>query len=719
MRRRPTSLLLLAGCALGIAGAPAARAQAPAAPWWWRAPVSHAGSAHDHAHRAAPDSAGAPCLPADSAQGAARYTIVMAGARTAGCQLVWRTGTRAWRSFYAYNDRGRGPRLVEEATLDAAGAPERVTVVGTDYLKVPVEERFERANGRARWKTRAEDDSAAIGSGAAPVYLPMFGTPASAGALAGAALRAGPRGVALLPGGRASATRVRDTVLASATGERTRITLVALDGLGFQAEPLWLDADGALFAMGSSWSMVVREGYEGAVGALDAAQRAWRDARNRRLAGRLARPAAAEGTPGVLVVRRARVFDPATLAARAGMTVVVRNGRVARLAPDDAVTAPRGATVIDAAGRTLLPGLWDMHVHASAEDGIFHLAAGVTTVRDMGNDWLLPDVARRWGRGTALGPRLLMSGIIDGPGPYTVPTGTVAKDAAEALAAVDRYADSGYVQIKLYSSLDTALVAPVARRAHARGLRLSGHVPQGLTAEGFVRAGADELQHANFLFLNFLGDSAGDTRTPARFTSVARHGASLGVGSDSVRRFVALLEERGTTVDPTLGVFEGMLTGRPGVVSPLWAPVDRRLPPQVRRELRSGGGLPVPEGMDARYRAALDSMRAFVRVLHAAGVPIVAGTDGAPGFALHRELELYEAAGIPAPEVLRLATLGAARVMKRDRELGRVAPGMLADFVLVDGDPLARVGDVRRTWLVVKGGVLYRPGELLAAVNVR
>jgi imidazolonepropionase-like amidohydrolase len=408
------------------------------------------------------------------------------------------------------------------------------------------------------------------------------------------------------------------------------------------------------------------------------------------------------------------------------MTIVVRGERIERVVPDASLPAsalPAGATVVDARGRTLLPGLWDMHVHTDAGSGIFYLAAGITSVRDMGNDWTLPETARRWARGDALGPRLLMSGFMDGPGPFTGPTGTVVGNLAEGLAAIDRYADSGYVQIKLYSSIDTALVAPFVARAHARGLRVSGHVPNGMTAERFVRAGADEVQHANFLMLNFLADSAGDTRTPARFTVPARLAALVDLRADSVRRFVELLRSRGTTIDPTLNVWEEMFTARPGVLAPAWAPVVDRMPPQVQRSLRAGGGgLPVPEsasGMDARFRASYDSMAALVRMMHDAGVPVVAGTDAAPGWSLHRELELDVRAGIPAPEVLRIATLGAARVMRRDAELGSVEAGKLADFVLVDGDPVARISDVRRTWMVVKGGVVYRPDELYAELGVR
>ncbi|MGB9105771.1 MAG: amidohydrolase family protein, partial [Terriglobales bacterium] len=104
--------------------------------------------------------------------------------------------------------------------------------------------------------------------------------------------------------------------------------------------------------------------------------------------------------------------------------------------------------------------------------------------------------------------------------------------------------------------------------------------------------------------------------------------------------------------------------------------------------------------------------------LYRAGIPIEAGTDSLAGFSLHRELELYVEAGIPAPAVLQLATLGAARIMKRDRDLGSIAPGKLADVILVDGDPAASISDIRRVSTVIKDGVIYNAAELDRALGV-
>jgi imidazolonepropionase-like amidohydrolase len=167
-----------------------------------------------------------------------------------------------------------------------------------------------------------------------------------------------------------------------------------------------------------------------------------------------------------------------------------------------------------------------------------------------------------------------------------------------------------------------------------------------------------------------------------------------------------------------VAVFEEMFLGRPGQVSPGYEAIAARLPPQVRRGLLQGG-LPVPEGMDERYRASFEAMLAMVRLLHEAGVRMVAGTDAFAGFALHRELELYVRAGIPAARVLQMATLGAARLLGRDAELGSIAPGKLADLVLVDGEPIWNIPDIRKVELVLKDGKLFRSAELYRAVGIQ
>jgi imidazolonepropionase-like amidohydrolase len=652
-----------------------------------------------------------------SAADSVQYVVLMSE-RVAGSQTLWRVpdgGER--RVVYEYNDRGRGPRLVTRVVAGPDGAPTTVETAGHGYFKDSVAERFSLAGGRARWESVGERGEQDAPVGGRAFYVSSSGPPEETAALARALRRAPGQRLALLPGGEARLQQAGELTVRSAAGESRTIRQFLITGLGFAPIPVWLDADGELFALRSgTWMAVIRAGWERALPAIAKAETDAEQTRAAALARSLVRrPASASRA---LVFRHASLFDPEAKVLRPNSTVVVQGERIVAAGADGAVRVPANAEVIDATGKTILPGLWDMHVHMQpGPEGIMHLAAGVTAVRDMANGFELLALRREIDAGRAVGPRIVVaSGFIDGPGPYQGPTGLFVSTPDEARAAVARYADSGYQHIKVYSSLKPALVSPIVDEAHRRGMRVSGHVPAYMTAEQFVRAGADEIQHANMLVLNFLGDTL-DTRTPTRFTAVARHAGDLDVASDSVRRFIALLRERNVVVDPTVNIFEGMFTGRLGEMGARWAPVAQRFPPQVRRSL-PGGGLPVPEGMDARYRSAFASMLRLVKALHDGGVRIVPGTDDMPGFALHRELELYAQAGIPNADVLALATLGSARVANAADRLGTVAAGKLADFIVVEGDPLQRMSDVRNVRTVVKGGALYDAAALWEAVGV-
>ena len=157
-----------------------------------------------------------------------------------------------------------------------------------------------------------------------------------------------------------------------------------------------------------------------------------------------------------------------------------------------------------------------MHVHVGPTDGLLHMAAGVTSVRDLANDNdALLQIKRDIESGTMIGPRITMRGFMDGRGPYTGPTKVFVDTEAEARSAIDNYAKHGYDGIKVYSSIKPELMPTIIKIAHDKGLRVSGHVPAFMTAQQFVEAGADEIQHINMVFLNFFFDEVKDTRTPA------------------------------------------------------------------------------------------------------------------------------------------------------------------------------------------------------------
>ena len=289
---------------------------------------------------------------------------------------------------------------------------------------------------------------------------------------------------------------------------------------------------------------------------------------------------------------------------------------------------------------------------------------------------------------------------------------------SEARAAVDNYVRLGYLQIKIYSSVKPELVPAIIDEAHRQGLRVSGHIPAGMTASQCVELGFDEIQHSIYLMLNFWPEVK-DTNTSRRITEVARRGADLDLNSPQVQTFIKLLQDRHTTLDPTLNFSEAMFLNRPGEIPLGYRPVAKRLPPLVRRWWATSFGLTPPPGMDERYRQSFAKMMELVGKLYRAGIPIEAGTDTVAGFGLQRELELDVQAGIPPAKVLQNATLNAARIMKQDSQLGSIAPGKLADMTLVDGNPLVNISEVRNTVLVVKDGVIYMPAELYAALGIQ
>jgi imidazolonepropionase-like amidohydrolase len=641
--------------------------------------------------------------------GSFRYTILMAG-KKAGYETSTRMGD-GLALYYEFNDRGRGPKINERIILDkSTGLPTSIEESGVDYLKAPVEEHFSIKEGKATWSNRAEHGEKEVAGRA--FYVTTNGASGELAVLT-RALRASGGKLALLPAGEVTMEKRGGLLSITVEGKSRQVMQYAITGLGFTPTPVWLDRSGMFFASVSSWYSVILEGWESTAETLLKTQNDYDNQRSAQLAKSLAHKPA-----GPLAIMHASLFDTETASVRPHTTVIVTGNKITAVGADDKVQIPEGAEKIDAVGETLMPGLWDMHVHLQTNDGLMHMAAGVTSVRDMGNDMdALEAMQARFDDGTEIGPRVLKAGLLDGRGPFAGPTKIFADSEAEARKNIDLFAKHGYVQIKIYSSIKPELVPEIAKMAHSHGMRVSGHVPAFMNAEQFVKDGADEIQHMNFLFLNFMPEVK-DTRTPARFTEVASKAAGIDLNSAQVRGFIQLLKEHKTVIDPTLNVFEGMFTDRPGEMSASYAAAADRLPPQVRRGFLYGG-LQVPSGMDKTYRDSFQQMLKMTKLLYDAGVPIVAGTDSYAGFGLERELELYQQAGIPAPQVLQLDTLGAARVMKRDSELGSIAPGKLADMILVDGDPASQVSDLRKVKTVVKDGVVYQTKALDQALGVK
>jgi len=545
--------------------------------------------------------------------------------------------------------------------------------------------------------------------------VPANAPPEFIGVLARALLKARAHRLQLLPAGMARLERIGPL---SAKSDPANFIQYQIEGLDLTPLTVWLDREGNTAAVIRGFTAVLPASAQSLLPQLTQAQsqaaQLWSD--------RIAREQTHLPAQGVLI-HDARLFDPRDLSVTPDMSVLIRGAHVVRVSADADLTAPAGVEQIDAHGRFLMPGLWDNHEHFGDNTGVLDLANGVTSARDMGNDTdeFLERVAR-FDAGTELGPRVFKAGLIDGTGPFAAPVGMRIESAAQAIADVHWYAEHGYGQIKIYSSMPPALVPLIADTAHALGLRVSGHVPAFMSARQFVDAGADEIQHLNFIVLNFLFDQVKDTRDMTRFTAVAAHARELDPDSAAVHEFIGFLGRHHTVLDPTMNAFEALFCGDPAATTPGLEQIAARLPVQVRRRQRSGA-LAVPRGEEAAYREAFPSMLRLLRALYEAGVTIIPGTDATPqyglaGYGLHHELELYVRAGIPAAEVLRMATLTSAAVVGVDGARGVIAPGKLADLILVDGDPTVHITDLDRIDLVMKGGQLYDPASIEQALSI-
>jgi imidazolonepropionase-like amidohydrolase len=639
-----------------------------------------------------------------------RYVEVIDG-HAVGERLMWQEAPGIWRYIY---DTGRFAwTRSERLVLGADGLPTQLEISGEVSSGISWNERFMLEDGTARWFTTRERGEAVVSD---PAYYAAINPGHDVGVLARALLRQETAALPLLPEGEARLEPLGNMV-AEADGRSRVVWHFAIHGLDLLPRYVWLDEDGATFA--DEWSIL--SDWEEAFPPLRAAMDDALIAHLRHMSVELVPP---ERTRP-LVIRNARMFDAETGRIHDGTTIVIEGGRIAAVGLLQAIEVSADAEVIDAAGRMALPGLWDMHAHHSIPrarlevSAPLHLAAGVTTARDLASRVeALVALRAAIDGSTVAGARILAAGYIDGIDGEKGGIGILVANASEARAAVDRYRDLGFVQIKTYNDLPADLVHVVIDRSREHGMRVSGHVPYAMTSPEAVAAGYDELQHIQMTVSALAGRGAEVIAAGETWGSWYQVLSTLTPHSEPVREFIALLASRGVAMDATMGHFISE-RAPPEFVADA---VDR-LPAVVRRRLEHSTWASVYVPVDPLARPAweltVENMFGFLVAAHRAGVPVLVGTDTWAGFGLHHEMELYVEAGIPAPEVLTLATLGAARVMGMDDELGSIEPGKLADLILVDGDPTTDISDIRRVVTVIKDGRVYDPAAIYRAMGIR
>jgi hypothetical protein len=634
-----------------------------------------------------------------------RYEVLTSGKIT-GKVMRWSNEAGHVAYHYEYNDRGRGPRIVVNLRTGEDGTVIERIAKGYDYYKAPVEETYVYANGVAQWKNSIENDKKT--SEAKVLYSPLHGVPAEIELTLRALLKSPNHQLEIVPSGKLKATHVKNHST-KLEGVVIELELYSFSGLGGPPEYIWFNPHKEFFGRISGWSSTILEGHEDLVPELKEIQDEVEEEYFLQQAKRLT-----EVPTEPVAIKNVNVLDVVNGKINKGQTVIIENGKILQVGKVKSVKVPAHAIVIDGADKTLMPGLWDNHVHYDISQGLYHLAGGVTNVKDMGNSLELPQTKKQVDQGSLLGPEIsVMSGFIDFAGPFAGPTGKIVTSLDEGLAAVDYYAGQGYQQVKLYSSIPVDWVKPLADRAHQKNIKVVGHIPSFMTAERAVNDGYDQIIHMNMILLNFLGDSL-DTRTMGRFTKVGERGGSIDINSAGSKQFIALLKQKNIVVDPTIGIFEQMFVNKPGELAKGYSSIIGMFPADLKRAFYNGG-LPGMKDHPQEYAASLDTMMKMLKALHTEGIVVLPGTDDFPGFALHRELELHSMAGIPNADVLRAATLTSAKVAGKDGQLGTVEAGKVANLILVDGDPLKNISDIRKVELTIKNGNLYEPKALYAS----
>ncbi|HZA49449.1 MAG TPA: amidohydrolase family protein [Myxococcaceae bacterium] len=605
------------------------------------------------------------------------------------------------------DDNGRGPKLKERIELGASGLPVGWEIEGTAWVGAPVKESFAVQNGVARWKTL--DDEGESRAEKSPLYVPNNASPWGLGLGLRAVLATPERRRKALPAGELRGEKIRQVRVGDGPKAAT-FTAWALWGLDATPAFVLAGADGKFEGYLSPGFVVIDERFASRFDELSRLAQELSAESLRRLT-----TAVTHRYPGPIYLTHARVFDAATGTVGPPSTVVVFGDQIAAVRTD---APPTGALTIDAEGGTILPGLHDLHSHSSDWGGALHLAAGVTRVRDPGNDnEVLLGLTRRIASGEVLGPRIERAGFLEGRSPFSARGGFVVDRSEAALEKVRWYADHGFTGIKIYNSMNPEWVKPIADEAHRLGLRVSGHVPAFMTSERAVRDGYDEITHINQLMLSFVIGEKDDTRTPFRFTALGERLGKLDLKAEPFQRMLRLMKERRTALDPTLAIFESLLLARPGKTVPNDAPWLDHMPGPVKRSRRQAI-LDVKPSDYAAYEASWKKLLEVMALLHREGIQLLPGTDDTPGFALHSELEAWTQAGIPNGQVLQAATIGAARYLGADQQSGTLGTGKLADLLLVAGDPTRDIGAIRKVRLVMKGGAVYYPEEIHRALGI-
>jgi len=602
------------------------------------------------------------------------------------------------------NNNGRGAKSKGTLTLNDQGVPLAWTIEGVTTFGNAVDEHFSVNEGTASWKAAAGEGSASFDG--ATAYVSQDGSPYAAYIYVNALLNDDDMTMPMLPSGTLSLNKLDELAL-TGNGETIDATVYALSGPNLNPAYLAVDTEQKLIAFMSPRFALLREGFEEEDTRLRDLAAALNAARFEDIASRVTHQ-----YESPVRIRNVRVFDPVELKLTEPSSVVVSGGKIVAVEAADAQGSVDEVS-IDGAGGSLVPGLYEMHGHMSDNDALLNVMAGVTSVRDTGNEMdVLEALIEKIDNNTLIGPRITKSGFIEGVSEFSNSTGELAETEEQAVQLVRDYAArGGYFQIKIYSSVKGEWVPAMAAEAHKLGMRVSGHIPAFSNADQMIEAGYDEITHINQVMLGWVLDLEEDTRTLYRITGMRRF-AGLDLSSDKVQKTINAMVENNIAVDPTMVIHEFGLTARNGETRVGVQDYIQNMPIGVQRDAKSALLNVADAQEDAEYREAFDKIIETLALMHDRGILIVPGTDLGGAFELHRELELFEKVGMSPAEVLRRASYDMAHYLGYGEELGSIEVGKLADFFLVPGNPVEDLKAVKTISLVSRGGDFYFPSEL-------
>ncbi|MFY0654621.1 MAG: amidohydrolase family protein [Cyclobacteriaceae bacterium] len=611
---------------------------------------------------------------------------------------------------YDYKNNGRGPTIKEAIVLDEKGFPVRWDIAGSTTFGNKADEHFQLDGNNATWKDAAGGGSKTISEPS--LYIEQFGSAYSRSIYARALLDASDLTLPAIPTGELMLKEL-ETTTSNITANELTLKSYALYGAGLNPQYLILDEEKTLFASISRRFIIIRDGFEDEEKRFRQLAEKYSAERFEKLQNQFA-----HNYPGKIRINNVRIFDPKTQSLTEASSVLVEGEKIISIdAPDS--RGDGNETQIDGKGGTLVAGLYDMHGHMRTNAAaLLNVLAGVTSVRDMGNNnEVLSGLIQKIESRILAGPRITRLGFIEGKSPFNNNNGILVESEEQALEAVDTYAEQGFYGVKLYNSMNGDWAPAIVKKAHELNMFVTGHVPAFSNANAMLKAGFDEMTHINQVMLGWVLKPDEDTRTLLRLTALKRL-PDLDLNSPAVNETLDLMVKNKVAVDPTLAIHEALLLSRNGTTRIGTLDYIENMPANEQRSARVAWADIANDADDKAYRQAFDQIVATLKIMKDRGIFIVPGTDLGGALTLHRELELYQQLGYTPSELLKLGSYDMAQYLGHE-DRGAIEPGMLADFFLIPGDPTADFKAIKTISMVSRGGVIYYPSEIYPAFGIK